>query len=148
MSTIHFSDDPKLRTAQKVVFWVVVGLAGMTVFGVLFGLIIQFLWNATLTPMFGVPEIGFWQAVGVFILAKILFGFGAGSSPGSNKQRQMRRKVKKAKARAAEVKEAASGHPADEPAADEPTVDEEFRQFWQQEGRDAYQAYQSRKSED
>lgn len=140
MSTIHFSDDPKLRTAQKVVFWVVVGLAGMTVFGILFGIIIQLLWNATLTSLFDLPEIGFWQAVGVFILAKILFGFGGGSSPRNSKQRKLRKKIEKGNEIASEMKEAHQ--------ASEPTVDEEFRQFWQEEGRDAYQVYQTRKSDD
>ncbi|MDO9576912.1 MAG: hypothetical protein Q7J16_03425 [Candidatus Cloacimonadales bacterium] len=39
----------------------------------MFGWIVQLLWNATITPIFGVNAITYWQAVMLFILFKILF---------------------------------------------------------------------------
>ncbi|MCI1639725.1 MAG: hypothetical protein LKI42_00415 [Bacteroidales bacterium] len=38
------------------------------------GLVIMLLWNAIIPGMFGIPEITFWKAIGLFILARILFG--------------------------------------------------------------------------
>ena len=42
------------------------------------GTVIMFLWNWLVPPLFNGPEIGFWQALGLFILAKLIFGFGGG----------------------------------------------------------------------
>ncbi len=39
----------------------------------LFGWIVQLLWNATITPIFGANAITYWQAVMLLILLKILF---------------------------------------------------------------------------
>ena len=44
----------------------------------LFTWILQLLWNNVLTDVVNVKSIGFWQAMGVFALAKILFGFNSG----------------------------------------------------------------------
>ena len=39
------------------------------------GFVVMSLWNAVLVPaVAGVSAIGFWQALGLFALAKILFG--------------------------------------------------------------------------
>lgn len=45
----------------------VVALAGLAVMG---------LWNALLPALFGVPLITFWQALGLLVLGRLLFGFG------------------------------------------------------------------------
>jgi hypothetical protein len=141
MNSIRYSEDPRLRTAQKVVFWTVVGLAGMAAFGLVFGVIIQWLWNATLADLFGLPSISFWQAVGIFILAKLLFGFGGGSGPGSTGKRETREKAKQRDA--AEAREAAETADA-ESALPDLAEDEEFRRFWREEGREAYAVYRGR----
>jgi hypothetical protein len=44
------------------------------------GFVVMELWNYLLPALFHVPAITFWQAVGLFILCKLLFGFG-GSKP-------------------------------------------------------------------
>lgn len=47
----------------------------------LLGWVVMFLWNAVLVPVLGVGIITFWQALGIFILSKILFGgFHGGKS--------------------------------------------------------------------
>jgi hypothetical protein len=38
------------------------------------GFIVSGLWNALMPAIFGLPEIGFWQALGLFLLARLLFG--------------------------------------------------------------------------
>ena len=128
MISIQYSEDPKERKAQKIALWTVVGLAGAIVFGLLFGLLIQFLWNATLTEMFDLPALSFWQAVGSFILAKLFFGFGAGSG-GSPRKRKKPRADQQPSADAEDVSTFAD--------------DETFKKFWEEEGKASYEAFQS-----
>lgn len=45
------------------------------------GFLIVFLWNRLMPPIFGLPAIGFWQALGLLVLSRILFGrFGGWGS--------------------------------------------------------------------
>jgi Ca2+/H+ antiporter, TMEM165/GDT1 family len=47
--------------------------------GLLFGGLVMGLWNAILPAVLGVKAISFWQALGILLLSKILFGgFGGG----------------------------------------------------------------------
>jgi hypothetical protein len=50
-------------------------LAGCVIFAGL-SAIVMLLWNAVLVTTFGLVEIGFWQAAGLFVLARIVFGGG------------------------------------------------------------------------
>ena len=56
------------------------------VFGIVFvgvvGLLTAGLWNALMPPIFGLPAIGYWQALGLLLLGRLLFG-GLGGWPGS-----------------------------------------------------------------
>ena len=38
------------------------------------GLIVRELWNWLLPPLFGLPIVTFWQALGLLLLSRILFG--------------------------------------------------------------------------
>jgi succinate dehydrogenase hydrophobic anchor subunit len=40
----------------------------------IFTLIFRWIWNRTVPAVFGLKEITFWQAVGILILASVLFG--------------------------------------------------------------------------
>lgn len=40
----------------------------------LFGTVVQYLWNAILPSVLGVGHLRFWQAIGVLLLARILVG--------------------------------------------------------------------------
>jgi hypothetical protein len=128
MISIQYSEDPKERRVQKIALWTVAGLTGAIVFGLLFGLLIQFLWNATLTEMFDLPALSFWQAVGLFILAKLFFGFGAGSS-GSRRKRKKQRVDQQPSADSEDVSTLAD--------------DETFKKFWEEEGKVSYEAFRS-----
>ncbi len=55
---------------------------GIAAFVSLAGLAVMSLWNCLLPEILGVTTITFWQAVGIFILCKILFGFGRGGGRG------------------------------------------------------------------
>jgi hypothetical protein len=57
--------------------WVLRGL-GFALIAVLFvtavGAIVMLLWNSLLPSLFGLRAIGFWEALGLLVLARILFG--------------------------------------------------------------------------
>ncbi|WP_273568946.1 hypothetical protein [Maribacter halichondriae] len=51
----------------KVIFFIILGLG----IALLVGYIVMRLWNWLMPELFGLQEIGYWQAVGLLILAKI-----------------------------------------------------------------------------
>ena len=55
-------------------------LIGVALIAIL-GLLVMSLWNALLPAILGVKSIGFWQALGILALSRILFG-GLGFRPG------------------------------------------------------------------
>ena len=58
----------------RIMIYTVLGTIAAVGFGLLFGIVIRALWNWLMPLIFGLPTITFWQGVGLFILAKILFG--------------------------------------------------------------------------
>jgi hypothetical protein len=64
--------------AQRIAKFVVLGI----VFFVVFGFVIMALWNWLMPALFGLPKIGYWQALGIFLLSKLIFGgFRGGGGP-------------------------------------------------------------------
>ena len=71
----------------KYTLYAVLGIAGAFLMGLLFGNLIMWLWNWLMPKLFGLPTIGFWEGLGLFLLAKILFGFGGGSGSGEGEKK-------------------------------------------------------------
>lgn len=64
-----------MKKGLKVIMWTLLCVA----FGLLFGYITMLLWNWLVPSLFSGPVITFWQALGLLVLSKILFGsFGGG----------------------------------------------------------------------
>ena len=64
-------------------------LLGFLLFIALGGQIVRLLWNGLLPPLFGLPRVTFWQALGLLALSRILFGgFGLGGDSGSHYRRR------------------------------------------------------------
>ena len=58
---------------------------------VVVGFLIMLLWNWLATAIFRLPPINFWQAWGIFLLSKLLFGgFHGGPNRGGNWKHRMR----------------------------------------------------------
>ena len=57
------------RVARKLMFALAVVL-----FVAVAGAVVMLLWNWLLPPLFGLPAIGFWKALGLLVLSRILFG--------------------------------------------------------------------------
>lgn len=58
----------------KLLVFAPLGIAGLVVFTFICGEIVRRLWNWLLPALFGLPAITFWQAIGLLVLARILFG--------------------------------------------------------------------------
>jgi hypothetical protein len=59
---------------QRVLFIAPLAILGMLLFIVIGGEIVLQLWNWLLPPLFGWRQITFWQALGILLLCRILFG--------------------------------------------------------------------------
>ncbi len=55
---------------------------GIAAVAALAGFVVMLLWNALMPVIFHLGIITFWQALGLFILCKVLFGFGKGGPKG------------------------------------------------------------------
>src|SRR5215510_4979549 len=63
----------------------VIGVVAVSVFG----LVVMNLWNWLAPPVFGLRTISFWQALGLLILSRILFGGFRGRPGGGPWRRRM-----------------------------------------------------------
>ena len=57
-------------------------------FVALFGELVMHLWNWLLPSLFGWHPIGFWQALGLLVLCRILFGGFGGHGPGRSRMQR------------------------------------------------------------
>jgi hypothetical protein len=59
------------------------------------GFSVQYLWNWLIPELFHGPVINFWQAIGLCLLGKLIFGWhGGGAAPwGARAKQQWRRKM-------------------------------------------------------
>ena len=71
--------------ASKVVLIILLVPIGLGVFS----LLVMWLWNWLVPPVFGWHTINFWQALGIFVLSKILFGGFRGGGPRMHGRRRM-----------------------------------------------------------
>lgn len=53
---------------------VLMGIGIAALFAFAFAILVKVLWNWIMPPLFGLSMIGFWQAFGLLLLAKIFFG--------------------------------------------------------------------------
>lgn len=58
----------------KWIFIVPLAILAITAFVVIGGQLVLHLWNWLLPPLFGFPQVTFWQALGLLVLCRILFG--------------------------------------------------------------------------
>lgn len=64
----------KIKVTMKQTIHNVLFVVGLLILAcLLFGAPLMVLWNLLMPEIFGLPEIGFWQACGLNILSAILF---------------------------------------------------------------------------
>ena len=115
----------KIKKFITVLFWVLFGAVAIAALALLFGYVVMLLWNWLMPPLFGLGMVNFWQAVGIVVLAKLLFG---GFSSGKHGARSKRMKSR-FKERCAEKGFSKWQH---------------YDQFWEEEGKASYKAYLQR----
>jgi hypothetical protein len=71
--------------AIRMVGFAILGCA----FFLLFGYVVQLLWNGVMPPIFGVAHVTFWRAIGLLLLARLLVG-GFHPRPGGHFRRGYR----------------------------------------------------------
>ncbi len=91
----------------------------------LMGYAVQYLWNWLMPELFGLPTIGYWKAIGILVLSKIIFGFGGGSHKKSNAKAGTKKKCRSVKQDLSKWKH--------------------YEEFWEKEGESAYEAFKKRK---
>jgi len=74
-------DHPGVAVA-RIVGMTIAGLIAAVIIAFLFGYFVMLLWNWLMPPLFHAGTINYWQAFGLVILAKILFGGSGGGHHG------------------------------------------------------------------
>jgi len=114
------------KTVKKVVKIIALVILGILIF-LLANYLLMRLWNWLMPNLFGVGTVTYWQALGVFILAKLLFGFGGGGGGKSKGGSSHKKKIK-------------SSNKCSPWRRD---FDEwqHYDQFWKEEGEEAFKNY-------
>jgi hypothetical protein len=121
-----FRDRPPFFKGVHIAGRVVLGIAAAAVFALVFGALVMLLWNWLMPLIFGLPDISYWQAFGIVILVKLIFGT-IGHRHQYKDWHGTREKWKK---------RAPNGH--DWMHAEE---NQHWHDFWKDEGRDRFEKY-------
>lgn len=74
---------------KKLILFSPLVFLGAALFVGIGGTIVMLLWNALLPILFGLPSLTFWQALGILVLCRILFGgFGMRGGDSSHSRRR------------------------------------------------------------
>ena len=118
----------------RIAGMVIAGVIGAAVFALAFGWFVQLLWNWLMPVIFGLGTIGYWQAFGLVILGKLIFGSIGGGHAGRPRHDHGRWE-----------KHGQWGPPEwnREWGRDRWRL---WKDFWNEEGRDAFDRYVQRRS--
>lgn len=123
----------KMPDWLKYTLYAILGVAGAFLLGLLFGNLIMWLWNWLMPGLFGLRTIGFWEGLGLFLLAKILFGFGSSSHSSDGDKKQCQKKK----------------HRHGDENGKKNWTDwrdwEYYDDWWEEDGKTAFHAYADRK---
>ncbi|WP_299161450.1 hypothetical protein [uncultured Tenacibaculum sp.] len=85
--TNFFTHKFRKKSPIEIIGIIIFGALFITGLAILFGFVIMWLWNWLMPEIFGLTTLTYWQAVGLFILLRILIGGCGGSgSKKSNKK--------------------------------------------------------------
>ncbi len=112
---------------------------GFTILGasliILMGFVIMWLWNWLMPLIFNLTTLTYWQAAGVFILAKIIFGgFGGDSSNNSNSKHRPKNKIKKEFSKEFDKE-------FDKQNKSDKDYDELYEKWWEEKGEKSFKDY-------
>lgn len=105
---------------MKIFFFILLGIG----IAFLVGYVVMRLWNWLMPELFNLPLISYWQAIGVLVLAKIIFGFGGGNGPSKNKKSNKTPRMSSCN-----------------PLRSDFSEWQHYDEFWKEEGEKAYHKY-------
>jgi uncharacterized membrane protein len=80
----------RLRNRKHLIWIAPLAIVGIAIFIFIGGEIVKVLWNWLAPSLFGLKLITFWQALGLLVLCRILFGgFGMSGNASRRSRRQM-----------------------------------------------------------
>lgn len=121
----HFSEFRKF-SVLKIIGYAVGGVAVAVILGFLFGYFVMLLWNWLMPALFGLPVVNFWQAVGIIVLGKLIFGGGHHGHNHHDHKTKLKMHLRKEK---------------------EENCDD-YEEFWQKEGKQAFERFVNRKTQE
>jgi hypothetical protein len=84
-----------MRPRLKKLIWIApLAILGILLFMFIGGEVVMLLWNWLAPTLFGLREITFWQALGLLVLCRILFGGFGGGSHRSHSGRRIKERVR------------------------------------------------------
>ncbi|WP_372936060.1 hypothetical protein [Seonamhaeicola sp.] len=122
----YFKHKMRGKSPGEIAGMILFGIIAITGLAILFGFIIMWLWNWLMPMIFGLTTLTFWEAVGIFILFKILLGGCGGFGDSGKKTSKSHKKDKKCETEFSKWKH--------------------YDDFWKEEGNQAYEAYIERKT--
>jgi hypothetical protein len=118
-----------------IVGHVFVGLLFAVAFAIVFAFLVKLIWNSLMPTIFDLKEITFWQAFGIIILAKLLFGsFGSKHHDRWNNDGRYTSPWRRRPAQPEDDRPPSRYHP------DWKT----YTQYWQKEGKASFKDYMDR----
>jgi hypothetical protein len=112
-----FRETSKGKRVLKITGFVILGALAAAFFALLFGYIVMLLWNWLMPEIFSLGMITFWQAVGLILLARLIFG---GFKHGGDEHKSFTKKK--------------FARPDFEKGRN-------FESFWKDQGKSAYERY-------
>ncbi len=80
----------------RIICYVILGIIGGAALFWALGTVLTLLWNGVMTALFGVPQITFWQSLGLFLLLRLLIGtFGGDKREGGKDKKNKCEKAEK-----------------------------------------------------
>ena len=128
MSEVKKNMD-KMPKWAKYTLYGILGIAGAFLLGLLFGNVIMWLWNWLMPKFFGLSTITFWEGLGLFLLAHILFGFGSSSHSDDSGKKHHKKNLR---------------HGGEAEKKDWKDW-EYYDDWWEEDGKTAFHAYAERK---
>lgn len=122
-----FTHKIRKRSPLEIAGMILFGIVAITGLAILFGYVIMWLWNWLMPEIFGLTTLTYWQAVGLFILLKLLLG-GCGRDGGGKKSSKK------------------SDHKCKGGSKSDFSKWKHYDDFWKEEGDEHYKQYVERQS--
>ena len=126
------------KKVMRIIGATLVGIIFATLFALVFGYLVKVLWNWLMPALFGLGQISYWQAFGVVILAKLLFG-GFGSHRGNDHNDHFHKRIDSRWHRFIGIQDDNGWTPGDSHRNWR-----YYQQFWRDEGKTAFESYINR----